>query len=890
MAILHSIGSGNFTSAATWGVVNNNGAGSTASFLDATTSAANINTTLATSASQSFQTGSNITISGVAVRIASRLASPTGTLTVELYNSTALSSVAQVVINVSDLPNTSGSNAMGWAFFKFASNQNLTLGTNYQIRMATSSSSQVNAWIDSVAVNWSRALVTTTTSAPGSNDTLLINGVYNSAGSNATYTVTMDSTSVATAYGLTYIGNLGLLDFPTTIGTQQIRFANNVTIYKGGTLQMGTSGTPIPSTSTAILEISGSSAGQYNLFINGGTLTTYGASGTVKAKLAADVAAAAVTSTTNVSTGWLSGDTIAVASTTRTNTQAETITLTANTVGTAMNHTAYVSAHGGNSGTLVQADIAKLNRNVIIQSTSNTNTASIRVSNFGPTISSYYTRYLNLGNVNSSGVLIGNLSTTSATTNFSFCSFHTTNALASTTAVSIQVNQTLPVSTNFSNNVIYGYTSNALILAYAGQYGGSTNNPVITDNIFMRNGGQAVSSSFYNGTFSGNVITSNNGIGWILSYSVTSIFGPFTVTNNNFYANNGIGAWLILLNQTTNVMSLDFNNWISWRNSSFGVLLQNCNIGVGNTYLKFSNLYAFGNSGSGVGFDGQVYGRIIFSSSFIWGGATLIQNYGIQSSNDQNKVDSVYFDNVQFGKDYTGGTSNFAVAVLNNTWTRTQNIVLYNCNFNTSTEAFNNTNSLPFYYSSVPISINHNQTYGINKSWTNAGTRLTDTVIFNTASPSIKLSPSTASYKLESPMVRVPVNSGATCSVSVRVRKSISTDAGGSNYNGNQPRLMFRYTLFASVTGDTVGATMTAAIGNWETLTYTTPALTTDSVAEFFVDCDGTVGWVNVDDWSTTTTNDSRGTKYWAPSIINYIEPDYSTGGGSTEKSFTFFS
>jgi hypothetical protein len=100
---------------------------------------------------------------------------------------------------------------------------------------------------------------------------------------------------------------------------------------------------------------------------------------------------------------------------------------------------------------------------------------------------------------------------------------------------------------------------------------------------------------------------------------------------------------------------------------------------------------------------------------------------------------------------------------------------------------------------------------------------------------------------------------------------------------------MFRYTLFASVTGDTVGATMTAAIGNWETLTYTTPALKTDSVVEFYVVCDGTVGWVNVDDWSTTTTNDSRGTKYWAPSIINYIEPDYSTGGSSSEKSFTFF-
>lgn len=66
--------------------------------------------------------------------------------------------------------------------------------------------------------------------------------------------------------------------------------------------------------------------------------------------------------------------------------------------------------------------------------------------------------------------------------------------------------------------------------------------------------------------------------------------------------------------------------------------------------------------------------------------------------------------------------------------------------------------------------------------------------------------------------------------------------------------------------------------GTWETLTYTTPAVTNNTVLEFYVDCDGTTGWVNIDDWSTPTSNDSRGTDYWANSAP-YIEADWRRPG-----------
>ena len=45
-------------------------------------------------------------------------------------------------------------------------------------------------------------------------------------------------------------------------------------------------------------------------------------------------------------------------------------------------------------------------------------------------------------------------------------------------------------------------------------------------------------------------------------------------------------------------------------------------------------------------------------------------------------------------------------------------------------------------------------------------------------------------------------------------------------------------------------ATAAAAAGSWELLTGTTGAAGDTGVMEFFVDCDGTTGWVNVDDWS----------------------------------------
>ena len=72
-----------------------------------------------------------------------------------------------------------------------------------------------------------------------------------------------------------------------------------------------------------------------------------------------------------------------------------------------------------------------------------------------------------------------------------------------------------------------------------------------------------------------------------------------------------------------------------------------------------------------------------------------------------------------------------------------------------------------------------------------------------------------------------------------------------------------------------------AAVSTWETLTANfTPTVT--GVYEFYVDCDGTTGYVNVDDWSTNYVKDTTKMDYWfmgMPEInINGIPKERSVG------------
>ena len=123
-------------------------------------------------------------------------------------------------------------------------------------------------------------------------------------------TVTVDTSAMASTTTIT-----GNLVFSRTVNSTMTIVGGNVNVNAGGTLDLGTSGSPIPSslTSTLILS-SGPTAGQYGLIVNsGGNFLVYGATKAVSAPLTSNASAGAgniQVATTGLS--WNAGDVITV--------------------------------------------------------------------------------------------------------------------------------------------------------------------------------------------------------------------------------------------------------------------------------------------------------------------------------------------------------------------------------------------------------------------------------------------------------------------------------------------------------------------------------------------------------------------------------------------------
>ena len=150
------------------------------------------------------------------------------------------------------------------------------------------------------------------------------------------------------------------------------------------------------------------------------------------------------------------------------------------------------------------------------------------------------------------------------------------------------------------------------------------------------------------------------------------------------------------------------------------------------------------------------------------------------------------------------------------------------------------------------LSSDHGRSPGAFKSWFMRGVIEKDDTYFRTpggAAPSQRLTPNSHSYKLKSGPKRFAMDSGTTATVKANVRKS-SVAAGGALYDGNEPRLMVKANPLMNILTDQMLDTMVVAVDTWEELSGLTPAIDADGVLEVYVDCDGDTGFVNVDDWS----------------------------------------
>lgn len=813
MASLLATASGNWTTASTWKVVD------ATSFLDSEAATTQISTSYVTSST--FTPGA-ITIDGIAMKFSTYTGSQSGTITVALDQGGGVVTGTDVTINAADISQPGTSIPVGWYFFKFGSPVTLLGATAYSVKIKSSASQTLNIFRNATAGNWSRMLRTTTTQAPVAADICNICGEATAAGATTALTVTMDETA-NTDYGGLTINADGTLIYGTTASTNYVlRQSGLVTVYKDGTLNIGTTGTPMPSTSTAVLEFDCTSDGEFGLVVNSGTFVAQGNPLTyVWALLNADAAANATSLTTDVSTGWASGDAIAVASTSTDPTKGEHGTLNGAASGTTLTVNGFGGTGGGvlnaHTGTgAVKAEVVNLTRNVKIRSTSSTLVGYVQI-NASSTYNLDYVELYYLGEAASTKSALY----LNASGNVDYCSFHdiedtgmyhASNSLTYGNTYNVfylcnSVNSTsyYPVFVQATATSTFSY--NVVIKCYQGiwfnvaRYGAVVNyNRVGGCSTAFDKGGFQHINTLNLGSFNYNIAHSCSDHGCNFD---TSSDAFITMTGCEFNRNGGSGLYT---SGTTTFLWLTSTNCKSIGNVSYGHYFSSIGIDArisGYTangeasYAQANGIYAFS------------AGKILLLSPVMGTGTS------------------------HTGSDIYIGAKACEINVING-------------NLASTNEVTNSTGK----QLSVIRSHKNDQSATTHKNWYKYGTVNSDQTTRHTASGySWKLTPNDAVYKLilPGPAKWDTFKAGVLANTQVTVTAYVQKDG---SYNGTAPRLVLVGGIVAGITSD-VTASLTVASGNWEQLTVSaTP--TEDGVIEAYIDCDGTAGSVYVDDMTIT--------------------------------------
>jgi len=847
MAVRFSIASGNLTTAATWGLVD------ATSYLNVESVTHLVTTAYSGTRTQPFTPGA-ITVAGIAVKVSFRAASPSGTFTVHLATNADHVEVAgtAVTVNVSDIPSITSSSAtdIGWFYLQFASPVLLLDAVAYEVESRSSSSNQINLWRDSTVGNVSHALVTTTTGAPAAGDDMIIGGLHTGAGATTAVVVAMDNvdttdygaastSSVLPAVSICQSGTLqcgtmvGGVPVPQAATAYNLRLSGHAIVYAGGVLSHGTTGTPIPSGSTCTLQFDCAADGNFGLYVrNLGTCNLQGNPRTYdRTLLAADVAGGATSLTSADSTGWLSGDNIGIASTTQTSSQCEKRVLNGNASGTTINITVgLTNTHSGTSPT--QAEIINLTRNVIITVVTTTAVAFVYVGATA-TVDADWAEFSYLGE-NAASKRGIEIATRGGACSINRCSIHDIEDWG----VYVTPANATGTILNFTNNVMYNLVSagsGGQAGFYLALYPLQTSNCVVTGNILMLITGSNTYGWFFpspSSVFNSNTVAGAFATGFLLG-NIPAAGQPILTPTGNIAHSGGMGLSLF-----TTTFDNTYDGFNIWRCLNGGII-QTSYDNVDGLVLSNFTITGCGTAAIALGKDGAY----ILNSVTINSDASFATPIGIDLATYASII--LTLENCAFGS--TGPI--LATGIRCNVVYTNVQATLRNTLMNCTTEFTSQANILPRSY---VRSQKHDQTPGNHKAWLRYGTITIDTVIYRTASPSQRLTPNNATKKFESAGKSFRVASGATATPSVWVYKSAAGD--GAAYNGNQPRLVLKKNVAAGISADTVLATAAHGLGTWVggQLSGTTPAVTDDAILTVVVDCDGTAGWVNTDDWAVT--------------------------------------
>jgi hypothetical protein len=747
----------------------------------------------------------------------------TGTVTVGLSDDGGATYTREVTVNASDLP----ANA-SWVLFLFSSSLNADGGNDYKLAVKASSAGNATFYRDATTSNWARLiLLNADYGEPAAGDAVYIVGT-----TAAATTVTMDNVA-ATDHGPVEIGYNGVLTFGTTAATNYyLKLSGHLTVWPGGTLSLGISGARIPSDSSAIIDFDSASQAQYGLYIYG-AFNAYGATRSyVSAKLAADVSVNGTSLTTDVSTAWVSGDDIVLPSSSATYTEHEKGDLNGDAVGTTLTVHGFGGAGGGvayaHHGTAPYlCEVLLLSRNVKIRGASAANTSFIGAYTGAAVNMSYVESYWLGGGTGD--IQRGVHMPSGVTGGIQYCSFYGFIA-------AFLVYFDIPV---FSYNIVYfAGLNNTYICAYA-----SSAASVNTYNFYIAARNLQVSA------LAGN--WSHNTGASLRQVINTGVWVPATLTYSYNVIHSSESGWDCAWTESS-MYGGTITGLNCWRNSfniSRGLrrfLFVDC---------TFQTLYT----------QDQVWRDVIFRNCVWEADPVYTAAIGILINN-ACVLTKVRFENCTSGVITQYSSRDFSIYC----WTLVNDAVFDNCKLNSVVPVLEQTGGSgggpsDFYrpdaelYSEIHFA-RWGKVNGQHRTYRRMGSLVTDAVIFDVSGVSERLTPKTdlgsapapAGTKLKSAFMRKKVASGATATFTVRVRKSSVGDAGGADYTGAQPRLMLRANLASGLVAyvDTLLDTAASAVGSWETLTGASSAVSDDAVLEAYVDCDGSVGWVNVQNWS----------------------------------------
>lgn len=843
-----------------------------------------------------------------------------GTLRVRLYKAGVFVAGTEVTINTYDLQpiGTTANREGGPICFKWAAPVTLAAAADYTIGTVASAGNNIGFWNNGTANNWCRAVRFSGLSSVAAGDEFIICEEKTGAGAKTAITMTYDVTATtqwgsgsnSQATRSLDIGDGGTFKSATAAATNYyFRLAGTALVAFGGTVEIGSDATPIPSNSSFIWEwwctanvdfgIEWASQCTISMVHTDRFATDANGDENTWVRLVADLASGAGTGAGAVQTqditGWAVNDEIEI-SQSRTSGSANdlrTISAIASSTSFSINSNASAIHHGSSTPQTMRSHVCNLTRGIIMRGRSST------LQGFVASRSNFNTTPLPAHNITLKGVTFQWMG--SATTGkrgveiiamggnvtIQRCVFREFNGVTSgTTLFSFRGTDAVwDVRDNIfylmQTSVNFGSLSQGNPSGYL-----PTVTPIFRHNLVHRNSNsQGLIWASAAMDCQRNLVFSTSGHNAEIN-PPADILGSHIVGTfkDNEFACGGNAGGLHVSNPVYGVLE----NIYSWEGNA-------TNPGTGQLVIgtraesDFRELHILNPKLQ------NVNGRRAF---VLISGKVRVTNIDID-------VTSVAFHHSDTVNQSSGGRE--AIALINGCTLSSAVSQVFSVQSGSTGTFFtihNMTTSMAVtnanffvnasnWYSGIVQFTKLNGVDGNDYVWLPTGrigtgpTIERDTAIFSGSSPSIRVYPGLVGTKVRTPVFRTAVASGQTVTPSIKVRCSDTGAGDSASYNGAvRPRLMMRQNLFANTSVETVIATASAAAdGAWETISGVSPTFVYDGIAEFYVDGEGTAGWFNVDEFSCAS-EDTKLKNFYAENVMSPWVVGGSTGGGGGPAGF----